>query len=58
MYILSSKNIYKMEEDVKRKYNISETILMENAGAALFDFIKNTTKILYIKLHQADSLKK
>ena len=30
-----------MEEYVKRKYSISETILMENAGAALFDFIKN-----------------
>lgn len=41
MYILSRKSIYKMEEDVKRKYSISETILMENAGTALFDFIKN-----------------
>ena len=42
MYILSCKDIYKMEEDVKSQYNISETILMENAGNALFNFIKNT----------------
>ena len=30
-----------MEEAVKRDYNISEIVLMENAGTALFDFIKN-----------------
>lgn len=41
MYILNSKDIYKMEEAVKRDYNISEIVLMENAGTALFDFIKN-----------------
>lgn len=41
MYILSSKDIYKMEEAVKRNYNISEIVLMENAGTALFNFIKN-----------------
>ena len=42
MYILSCKDIYKMESDAQNNYNISETILMENAGAALFLFIKNT----------------
>ena len=42
MYILSCKDVYKMESDAQNNYNISETILMENAGAALFHFIKNT----------------
>lgn len=42
MYILSCQNIYKMEEEIKNKYLISETVLMENAGTALFNFIKNT----------------
>lgn len=42
MYILSCKDVYKMEEDVQKKYSISETLLMENAGIALFNFIKNT----------------
>ena len=42
MYILSCKDIYKMEEEVKNQYLISETVLMENAGTALFNFIKNT----------------
>lgn len=42
MYILSCKDIYKMEEYAQKEYSISETILMENAGTAIFNFIKNT----------------
>ncbi len=42
MYILSCKNIYDMEKEVKSIYGLSETRLMENAGTALFNFIKNT----------------
>lgn len=42
MYILSCKDVYKIEEDIQKKYSISETILMENAGTALFNFVKNT----------------
>ena len=40
MYVLSCNDIYEMEKEVKSIYGISETILMENAGAALFNFIK------------------
>ena len=42
MYVLSCNDIYEMEKEVKSIYGISETILMENAGAALFNFIKKT----------------
>ena len=42
MFILSKENTYKLEETVKNKYGISELILMENAGTALFNQIKNT----------------
>ncbi len=52
MFILSKDNIYKLEEKVKSDYNISEIILMENAGISLFNFIKtkanNNSKILIL----------
>ncbi len=44
MFILSKENTYKLEETVKNTYGISELILMENAGIALFNHIKNMIK--------------
>lgn len=42
MYILSCKEIYNTEKEAQDVYGISETILMENAGVALFNFVAKT----------------
>ncbi len=42
MYILSCSDIYNIEREIQETYNISEMLLMENAGSAIFNYIKNT----------------